>query len=120
MAEVAPRIRVLWLIKGLGPGGAERLLVAAAAPHDRDALASEPAYRLRGKADLVGEPAARAVPGPCLDVRHEQALRWAQRLRRRLQAAPVDVLHAPSPYPAAIARLVARSLPRAQRPRLVY
>src|SRR3954470_24966790 len=120
MAEVAPRIRVLWLIKGLGPGGAERLLVAAAARHDRDAFDFETAYLLPWKDALVGELAARDVPSTCLDVRHEQDLRWAQRLRRRLQAAPVDVLHAHSPYPAAIARLVARSLPRAQRPRLVY
>ena len=29
-------VRVLWVVKGLGPGGAERLLVAAANAHDAD------------------------------------------------------------------------------------
>ena len=38
----------------------------------------------------------------------------------RLLRDPVDILHAQSPYPAGIARLVVRSLPQAVRPRLVY
>lgn len=112
--------RVLWLIKGLGPGGAERLLVEAAARHDRRAFAIEAAYLLPWKDALVPELDERGVRSTCLEVRREQDLRWALRLRRRLLADPVDVLHAHSPYPAAIARLVVRSLPRRVRPAVVY
>jgi L-malate glycosyltransferase len=113
-------VRVLWLVKGLGPGGAERLLVAAASAHDRGGFGFEVDYLLPWKDALVGELEALGVPTRCLEVRDERDLRWAARLRRRLVREPVDVLHAHSPYPAGIARLVVRTLPKARRPRLVY
>ncbi len=113
-------MRVLWLVKGLGPGGAERLLVAAAAAHDRDEFSFEVAYLLPWKDHLVAELEALDVPTQCLEVGDERDLRWAHRLRARLHAEPVDVLHAHSPYAAGIARLVVRTLPRRVRPRLVY
>lgn len=112
--------RVLWLIKGLGPGGAERLLVAAATAHDRSTYEFEVAYLLPWKDALVRELEDAGVPSTCLDVHDERDVRWALRLRARLLAAPVDILHAHSPYPAGIARLVVRSLPRSRRPKLVY
>ncbi|MGZ6886058.1 MAG: glycosyltransferase [Acidimicrobiia bacterium] len=112
--------RVLWLVKGLGPGGAENLLVAAAGRHDRRAFAISCAYLLPWKSQLVDALAAAGVPSVCLEVRDERDLRWALRLRRLLREHPVDVLHAHSPYPAGIARWVVRSLPRRSRPRLVY
>jgi glycosyltransferase involved in cell wall biosynthesis len=114
------RLKVLWLVKGLGPGGAERLLVAAAATHDRDAFTLEVAYLLPWKNHLVGELEQLGVPTHCLGVRDERDLRWALRLRDRLRTDPVDVLHAHSPYPAGIARLIVRTLPRRLRPRVVY
>ncbi len=113
-------IRVLWLVKGLGPGGAERLLVAAAAHRDRARFAVTCAYLLPWKQQLVPELEALGVPTLGLDVRDERDVRWAVRLRRRLAAEPVDVLHAHSPYPAGIARLVTRTLPRRIRPPTVY
>ena len=113
-------MKVLWLVKGLGPGGAERLLVAAAATHDRDDFSFEVAYLLPWKNHLVEELASLGVPSHCLGVRDERDVRWAHRLRERLRSDPVDVLHAHSPYAAGIARLVVRSLPRRLRPRLVY
>lgn len=113
-------MRVLWLVKGLGPGGAERLLVAAASVHDRRELHLEVDYLLPWKDALVPELEGLGVRTRCLEVRDERDLRWAARLRRRLRDEPVDVLHAHSPYPAGVARLVARSLPGSVRPRLVY
>ncbi|MEJ7582509.1 MAG: glycosyltransferase [Acidimicrobiales bacterium] len=113
------RRRVLWLIKGLGPGGAERLLVTAAAVHDRDAFDLHVAYLLPWKDHLVGELQALGVRCTCLEVRDERDLRWALRLRRLLRQGRFDVLHMHSPYAAGAARLVVRSLPRAERPRLV-
>ena len=113
-------IRVLWLVKGLGPGGAERLMVAAAGAHDRTTVSLHTAYLLPWKDALVGDLEALHVPCTCLEVRDERDLRWARRLRRLLIEHPVNVLHAQSPYPAGIARLVVRSLPKRIRPRVVY
>jgi glycosyltransferase involved in cell wall biosynthesis len=113
-------IRVLWLVKGLGPGGAEQLMVAAATVRDRDAFRYEADYLLPWKDALVGPLERLGVPTRCLDVRDERDLRWAWRLRARLLREPVDILHAQSPYPAGIARLVVRTLPKRVRPKLVY
>lgn len=113
-------LRVLYLVKGLGPGGAERLIVAAASAHDRSAFSLSLAYLLPWKDALVPDLERLGVPTTCLNVLREWDLRWAMRLRRHLMENPVDILHAHSPYPAGIARLVVRSLPRRLRPRLVY
>lgn len=113
------RPRVLWLIKGLGPGGSERLLVAAASLRDRDAFDVEAVYLLPWKDHLVGELEALGVPCTCLEVGDERDLRWTLRLRRLLRAAPFDIMHMHSPYAAGFARLVVRTLPRRERPRLV-
>ena len=113
-------IRVLYLVKGLGPGGAERLIVAAASAHNRSAFSLRLAYLLPWKDALVPELESLEVPTTCLNVRREWDLRWGMRLRRELIENPVDILHAHSPYPAGIARLVVRTLPRRLRPRIVY
>jgi glycosyltransferase involved in cell wall biosynthesis len=114
------RIRVRYLIKGLGPGGAEQLLVAAVAAHDRGAFEFDVDYLLPWKDALVEPLRARDVGCTCFDVRTEYDLRWAARLRRQLVSDPVDILHMHSPYPGAIARLVVATLPRRVRPRVVY
>ncbi len=120
MADPVSPLRVLWLIKGLGPGGAERLLVAAAAHRDRTQFAVTCAYLLPWKRQLAPELEALGVRSVCLGVRDERDVRWAARLRDHLRAEPVDILHAHSPYPAGIARLVVRALPRHARPKTVY
>ncbi len=118
--QTLPPIRVLYLVKGLGPGGAERLIVAAASAHNRSAFALRLAYLLPWKDALVPELERLKVPTTCLNVRREWDLRWGMRLRRELLENPADILHAHSPYPAGIARLVVRTLPRRLRPRIVY
>lgn len=119
-SEPRAPIRVLWLVKGLGPGGAEHLLVAAAAVHNRASFTFEADYLLPWKDALVPDLEARGVRTHCLEVRDERDLRWAHRLRTQLVRDPVDILHAHSPYPAGIARLVVRTLPKRIRPKLVY
>jgi glycosyltransferase involved in cell wall biosynthesis len=111
---------VLWLVKGLGPGGAERLLVAAAGEHSAAEFEITCAYLLPWKQQLVGDLADRGVASTCLDVRDERDVRWAARLRRLLADHPVDIVHAHSPYPAGVGRLVARTLPSRIRPKCVY
>ena len=104
--RAAPRrIRVLWLVKGLGPGGAERLLVAAAGHHARDQFDITCAYLLPWKQQLAPELEALGVSTVCLGVRDERDIRWSRRLRKLLVTQPVDVLHLHSPYPAGIGRL---------------
>lgn len=116
----AERTRVLWLVKGLGPGGAERLLVSAAGQHSRTEFEISCAYLLPWKQQLAPELEALGVPTTCLEVRDERDVRWAARLRRHLTEHPVDIVHAHSPYPAGIARLVVQSLPKRRRPCTIY
>ena len=112
-------LRVLWLIKGLGPGGAEHLLVAAARTRDREQFAVEAAYLLPWKDALVGPLEELGVEVECFSVRHEQNLRWVAALRRRLRDRPVDIVHVHSPYVAAWARLAILTLPARARPAVV-
>jgi len=113
-------LRVLWLIKGLGPGGAERLLVEHATSGNRAACDYEAAYLLDWKQHLVARLEAAGVPTHCLGVRTERDPRWVYRLDRLLRRGRYDVVHAHSPFVAAVARVVVRSLPRARRPAFVY
>ena len=61
---VVVAVRVLWVVKGLGPGGAERLLVAAAGAHDAERFEIECAYVLPWKDHLVAEPRGCRVCAP--------------------------------------------------------
>ena len=115
--RAGPPIRVLWLVKGLGVGGAERLLVAAAGVHDRGEFAIEAAYVVAAKHQLVADLEGRGVPVTCLA--GHSAWGWAPRLRSLLASGRFDVVHAHSPLVAGVARLAARTVPRRRRPALV-
>ena len=54
---------MLWLVKGLGPGGAERLLTLTARHRDRDRFALRVGYLLPHKVALRPEIEAEGVPG---------------------------------------------------------
>ncbi len=118
MGQQAP-IRVLWLTKGLGPGGAERLLVSFAAVADRERFDLRAAYLLPWKDHLVAELATLGVPAVCLDGRREVDPRWLHRLRKLVRTARIDVVHAHSPLVAALARPALRARPRRDRPALM-
>lgn len=110
-------IRVRHLLKGLGPGGAERLVVAQAtasgeAVHDVVHLIPE-------KRHLVPTLEAAGVTSRCLDSPTAARPGWILRLRRLLVADPVDILHVHSPALAAVARLLVRTLPRTARPAII-
>ena len=116
--STAPRSRprVLWLIKGLGPGGAERLLVEHAAIGDHRALDYHVAYLLPWKDQLVPDLEALGVTTHCLGVRSVADPRGVLRLRRLVRAIDVDVVHAHSPAVAAAGRVALRDL----RPRPAF
>ena len=111
-------VRVLWLIKGLGPGGAETLLAAAARAHDHDAFHIECAYVLPYKDHLAEQLEQSGVRCHCLSTTRSDP-RWPIRLRRLISDGQFDIVHSHSPLPAAVGRIVAMSLPRARRPMLV-
>jgi glycosyltransferase involved in cell wall biosynthesis len=119
-ASVNGRIRVLWLIKGLGPGGAELLLPMLAEARDRERFDYEAAYLLPWKRAVVGDLESQGVTVHCLDGGREWNLGWALRLHKLLRARAFDIVHVHSPYVAGIARLVIRGLPSRSRPRIVY
>jgi glycosyltransferase involved in cell wall biosynthesis len=110
------RVRVLWLIKGLGPGGTEMLLAAAAALRDREDFDYSAAYLVPEKSALVPALESAGVEVTCFGAHGRRDVRWAWRLRRRLADHPVDIVHAHSPLLATAARIVTRTLPRRVRP----
>lgn len=111
-------IRALWLIKGLGPGGAERLVVSSARHRDPK-LALCVAFLLPHKTALVPELEALGVVTTCIGSRHVSDIRWLVRLRHLILEQGVDVVHVHSPVVAVGTRLVLRTIPRRRRPRLV-
>ena len=114
------RVRVLLLIKGLGMGGAERLVLGLAAHRDRERFDYEAAYVLADQSALAPELARSGVPVHALGARSSADVAWTGALRRLLVRGRFDVVHAHLPYAAAFGRLVAMSLRRRRRPLLVY
>jgi glycosyltransferase involved in cell wall biosynthesis len=106
--------RILLLIKGLGRGGAEQLLVNAAPYRDRERFEYEVAYLLPHKDALVGALEAHGLPVTCLGGARGPG--WVPRLRSLVQRRGIDLIHTHSPYPAVAARLAMGT----RRPRLVH
>ena len=101
--------RVLWLTKGLGLGGAERLLTLTAARIDPTRFEVEVAYLLPWKDAFVPELERAGMRTICLGGRRGADPRWTLRLRRLLRTGNYAIVHTHSPVPAAAARLLARS-----------
>ena len=95
--------RVLLLIKGLGRGGAEQLLVSAARHLDRSKFDYEVAFLLPERSALVGELEEAGLPVRCLDGARGGG--WLRRLRRLAAERQIELVHAHSPYPAVGARV---------------
>jgi glycosyltransferase involved in cell wall biosynthesis len=111
------RPRVLWLIKGLGPGGAENLLASSAEVVDQTHFTYAVAYLRADKDHLVARLAGHGVPARLLTRGALGRLTWPLRLRSLMVQA--DIVHAHSPLPAGVARLLAKSIRPSRRPVLV-
>ena len=105
-------------MKGLGPGGAEQLLVAAARAHDATRFDIECAYVLPWKDHLAEQLEHAGVPTHCLSERRSD-LRWPLRLREIISSGHFDIVHVHSPLPGSVARLIVRTMPSQTRPVLV-
>lgn len=108
--QIARVPRILLLIKGLGKGGAEGLLVGAVRHADRSRFEYEIAYLLPWKDDLVADLAGLGAKVHCLD--GARGAGWVGRMRQLVKSRGIDLIHVHSPYPAAAARLaLPRSMP---------
>ncbi|MEO0494925.1 MAG: glycosyltransferase [Actinomycetota bacterium] len=103
------------LIKGLGPGGAERLLLTQVRS-DPSPTRHEVAYVVPEKRHLVPEFEAAGVHPVCLG---EGVLRWSRGVRRLMVDEPTRIVHVHSPAVAAVTRLVVATVPRSIRPVVV-
>ena len=104
--------KILLLIKGLGRGGAEQLLVNAARYVDRERFGYEVAYLLPYKDDLVDELEEAGLRVHCLG---GAGPGWILRLRALVRHKGFDLVHSHLPYVGIGARLGLRG-----RARLVY
>ena len=104
-------LRVLWVIKGLGPGGAERLLLSVAQIADPAAVRYEVAHVLPWKQHLVPELEQAGVRTHLLGGSRGLAdPRWIARLRRLVRRERFDVVHVHSPAVAAVVRPLLRTV----------
>lgn len=98
------RVRVLWLVKGLGLGGAEQLVRMCVPRFDPAAFEVDVAYVLAHKDALVGHLQDRGVRVRCLS----SAGHWVPALRRLLDHGAYDVVHTHSPVAAVVTRMMVR------------
>jgi glycosyltransferase involved in cell wall biosynthesis len=98
--------RVLWVTKGLGHGGAERLLVSLAKRVDRSKFELEVAYVLPWKDALVPAFDGLGVPVHCLGGSRPFDPRWVIRLHHLVQTGRFDIVHSHMPYVAVGARRI--------------
>ncbi len=119
-AERAHPVRVLAVIKGLGLGGAEKLVLQQAQLLNRSRVELEVAYLVSNRDHLVAALEAEGVPvhdlraGPIWD------LGWTRRLHRLLRNDRFDVVHLHSPSVAGMTRPLLRSFPASSRPWTMY
>ncbi len=114
---MADRARILLLIKGLGVGGAERLLEASLPHLDRDRFTYHAGYLLSWKTALVPAFVAAGVPVHDLNMRIPGDPRALARLVALLRRERIDLIHAHLPVAGIWARVAARL---AGGPRVIY
>lgn len=102
------RTGVLVLIKGLGIGGAERLIAEAAPSWDRDRFDYRVAFALPHKDAFVPDLEALGIPVNCIGGEQGIDRHTPARLRELLTLWNPALIHAHSPTMGVLARVVAR------------
>ncbi len=113
-------LKVLLVIKCLGYGGAERLLVDTVAAADPGQFEYDVAYILRDQDALVPTIISGGTPVHSLGAANNADLRWMLAFRRLLSRRRYDVVHFHLPYTAALGQLVVSTLAPSIRPAVVY
>ena len=111
-------IRVLWLAKGLGPGGMERLLATHARVGDRERFDYFAGYLVERPQSVIPALEALGVESIRLGDGRDVGPGWVRDLRDLVRVKAIDVVHSHSPFVAAMARPALRLMRR--RPSLVY
>jgi glycosyltransferase involved in cell wall biosynthesis len=106
--SAAERVRVLVLIKGLGLGGAERLLERSIPHLDRERFDYQLAYLLPWKDALATPFRAAGIPVHCLNYRRAADVGVVGRLAALLRRERIELVHAHLPVPGVLARLARR------------
>ncbi len=109
------RTKVLLLIKGLGLGGAEKLLTMALPHLDRERYEYEVAYLLPWKNALVPEFERHGIRVSCLGQRKPYDPRAVLRLARLMRKSRPQVVHAHLPYAEMVAQLASPLAPSTAR-----
>lgn len=104
-------IRCLWLTKGLGRGGVERLLVDMYPLVDPSRYAVEVAYVLPWKNNYHAALVDAGATVHCLDGGRGDP-RWLPRLRRLMAEGGYGVVHSHAPLPGVAARMLPLPVPR--------
>lgn len=104
-------LKILWLIKGLGLGGAENTLVMMLPFLTSRGHEIEVAYFLPGKDAMVVHFDKAEIPVHCLDQKHSLDPRTFLRLRRLLNRTRPDIVHCHLPYAGLVANIVRKFAP---------
>ncbi len=113
-------IRVLWLSRGWAPGAPSACWSPAPGDATASALSVRAAYLLPAQGGARRGTGGRGRPGrPASGAARSSIPGGWRRCGGRWFADPVDIVHAHNPVMAVGARIVARSLPRRLRPRVV-
>jgi glycosyltransferase involved in cell wall biosynthesis len=107
--------RVLWLTKGLGLGGTERIVSMGAGTLDPERYSLEVAFVLSHKSALVGDLRSNGTGVHDLGAAGG-GFRWMFALMQLLRRSRYTIVHTHSPVPAVVARLV----PLHSRPLFVH
>jgi glycosyltransferase involved in cell wall biosynthesis len=110
--------RCLWLTKGLGRGGVERLLVDMLPLVDRARYAVDVAYVLPWKDNYRRAIEEQGALVHCLGSHRAGDPRWVYRLRQLIERRSYDVIHTHAPVPAIAVRLL--TMTSSQRPVIVH
>ncbi len=104
---MAGRKKVLWLIKGLNAGGAEKLLSMSLPYLDRDTYDYQVTYLFKNMNNLVPEFTRQGIPVSCLNMERAYDFRVIFKLSRLLREQEIDILHTHLPYSGVMGRLAA-------------
>lgn len=102
--------RILIVIKGLGRGGAEQLLLNAAPYLNRDQFDYHLAYFLPWKDALHAELEDSGIGVTCLNVGKMFDPRSVTRLRRLIKSKEIDLIHSHLPWSSIVARAANRKI----------